>query len=193
MCNILAVTADLKRCSIAIKYENEIFEINESADAPTYLVQLTENLILKNRIDLKKIQKLITVSGPGSFTGIRTAQSFIKGLALALNIPTFCVSYFDVIRNIYGHENKLIAIIKSEKNQVYFKNFSNEKFGVTSYENFEKIAEKNLPLVGEKIEDLLEITERKFIEIKNFKDAKNLIAIKSCEEKIQPLYINARS
>jgi tRNA A37 threonylcarbamoyladenosine modification protein TsaB len=99
--NVLAITACLKRCSIAIAYDGELFEVNEYIDAPKNLVFLTDELIKSKGVDLRRINGVITVSGPGSFTGIRTAQSLTKGIAFSMKIPAASVSYFDVIQHIY--------------------------------------------------------------------------------------------
>lgn len=199
MSNVLAVTADLKRCSIAVKFEEQLFEINENVNAPTYLVKLAQDLCLRNKIDLQKIDRIITASGPGSFTGIRTAQSFVRGLSLALNIPAVSVSYFQIIKNLFeknfGQENNLIAIIKSEKNQVYFHDFATGNFGVSPYDSLEGALDstQNLPLAGDKIDEILQNTEREFFEIKDYKNAKNFLELTEYEPKVSPLYINARA
>ena len=190
MNNVLAITADLKRCSIAMRYEEKLFEVNENLDSPTYLARLTQNLFDENNIELSKIQKLVTTSGPGSFTGIRTAQSFLKGLSLALNIPVNCCSYFEVIKHLYG-SNEFVAIIKSEKNQVYFKNFSDGEFGVATYQEFNEKISEDLPLAGEPIEKVLKTRPNKFTEIQDFKKAKYLLDIENLESNLKPLYIVA--
>ena len=118
MKNILAVTACLKRCSVAISYENKIYELNQNVDAASNLVSLANELCEANKIDLRKLDGVVTASGPGSFTGIRVAQSFAKGIALACGLPSLSVSYFDVIQRIFNKQvNKLVIIIKSEKNE----------------------------------------------------------------------------
>ncbi|MBO6056320.1 MAG: tRNA (adenosine(37)-N6)-threonylcarbamoyltransferase complex dimerization subunit type 1 TsaB [Alphaproteobacteria bacterium] len=199
MSNVLAVTADLKRCSIALKFEGQLFGINENVNAPTHLVKLAQDLCVCNKIDLQKIDRIITASGPGSFTGIRTAQSFVKGLSLALNIPAVCASYFQVIKNLFGktfgQENNLVAVIKSEKNQVYFYDFATGNFGVSPYDSLEKALDstQNLPLAGDKIDEILQNTEREFFEIKDYKNAKNFLELTEFESKVSPLYINARA
>ena len=195
----MAVTADLKKCSIAVKFEGQLFEISENVNAPTYLVKLAQDLFARNKIDLQKIDRIITASGPGSFTGIRTAQSFVKGLSLAMKIPAVCASYFQVIKNLFEktleQKNDLVAIIKSEKNQVYFHDFVTGNFGVSPYDSLEKMlgSAKSIPLAGDKIDEILQNTERKFFEIKDYKNAKNFLELTEFEPKVSPLYINARA
>jgi len=185
MRNVLAITACLKRCSIAISYENNVYKINENVDASANLAYLTSKLIKSHNVDLKKIGGIITASGPGSFTGIRVAQSLAKGMALSLKIPSASVDYFDVIDNILSKKQlNRIVLIKSEKDQVYFKfiksdNTPNE-IGVSSYENL------NLK------DDLIVIDDMglDFRKAKYLLNFSNLITETSC---ITPLYINARS
>lgn len=192
--NVLAVTADLKRCSVAVTYEGKLFECNDNVNAPTYLVKLAQDLCNENNIDLRKLNRVITVSGPGSFTGIRTAQSFAKGIGLALNIPTTCASYFQVIKHKVGEMldlgNDFVSIIQNEKNQVYYYDFSTGNMGVSSYDHLLQITK--LPLVGDKIEEILKHDFVKFFEVKNYKEAKNFLELTEFEPGIFPLYINSR-
>lgn len=187
MNNVLAVTADLKRCSIAVFYENELFEANENIDSPTYLVQLANDLCATNSIDINKLNRLLTVSGPGSFTGIRTAQSFVKGLSLALDIPADCVSYFDVIKNLYNHENNLVAVINSDKKQVYYRDFLSDTQGVIPSEELDNIITPiKIPLVGDKI---ISVKYENTV-IPDFKSAKFLLdAAEDQLTEVQPLYM----
>ena len=99
MKNILAITANLASCSIAILYKNKLIELNANANSTSHLAWLAQKFLDDNSIDPKEIDGVITTSGPGSFTGIRAAQSFVKGFAFTLKIPAVSVSYFDVIDN----------------------------------------------------------------------------------------------
>lgn len=216
--NIIAITACLKRCSVAIKYDGEIFESNEDADAPTYLASILQRLIEDNGIDLKKIAGVITASGPGSFTGIRTAQSLTKAIALTLEIPAASVDYFDIIERL-SEQYKIpdgterIFVIKTDKNQAYYRivsglgeqedvrkdNWRNwaKNEGVCDYKTIsQKTTAKNLVLVGE---DILEISanvdKERYLIINDFRRATNLFAFWpkiSADSKVNILYINAR-
>ncbi|MDR0677417.1 MAG: tRNA (adenosine(37)-N6)-threonylcarbamoyltransferase complex dimerization subunit type 1 TsaB [Holosporaceae bacterium] len=203
MKNIIAVTACLKRYSIAISYGDNIYEANENMDASSNLVWSADNLIKANNIDLQKIDGVITISGPGSFTGIRVAQSFAKGLALSLNIPIAAVSYFEIIeRKVkslhYSSENEhtpLLIIIKSEMNNIYYR--YNDEVGVASCESFKDKVNSNCILAGDAIEEVSPYLKDKIIRVEyvcDFRDAKYLCDF-SAEFKshITPLYINIQS
>lgn len=199
MKNVMAITACLKRCSIAISYQNQIFQINEYVDAATNLAFLLQNLIKKNAIEIKKIEGIITASGPGSFTGIRTAQSLTKAIAMTLKIPSASISYFDVIDHIAAEKNNRLIIIKSEKNQTYFQKIKNgqKEIGVTAYENVIKKVDGGDILVGENIPEIHQLINDSTItykEISDFRNAKYLLNFSegvSANSKITPLYINA--
>lgn len=194
MNNILVVTADLKRCSVALAYDNKIFSKTENLDSATHLVSLVRSVVNSANADLQKINSLITTSGPGSFTGIRVAQSVIKGLALSLNIPAKCLSYFEVIKNVYGKNEDIVALIKSEKQQVYFYDFAARTCGVSSYQELKSQVTPHIPWVGEKIEKLQSICDGNYVEISDFRDAKNLLSLTDiADDQVCPLYIGMRN
>ncbi|MDR0968468.1 MAG: tRNA (adenosine(37)-N6)-threonylcarbamoyltransferase complex dimerization subunit type 1 TsaB [Holosporaceae bacterium] len=194
MKNVLAVTARLKRCSIAISYENEIYETNKDIDAASNLVELADNLIKSNNIDLRKIEGIITASGPGSFTGIRAAHSFAKGLALTLKLPAASVSYFDVVKNIAALNMKNVAVaIKSEKGQVYYQ--TDEEFGICPHTSLEDKIKNAAALVGDAwifcSSSLL--NAKKAIYVDDFRRAKNLLSFSHLitqDSKIEPIYLS---
>lgn len=200
MKNVIAISACLKRCSVAISYKNQFFQVTEYVDAATNLALLLQNLIRKNDISIKEIEGVITASGPGSFTGIRTAQSLAKALAMTLRIPSASISYFDVIDYIAAEKSSNRSIIiKSEKNQAYFKKIQNgyEEIGVSSYEQLIKKTEECDFLIGENIPEIHQLINNSTIiykEIADFRNAKYLLNFSeqiNKNSKIIPLYINA--
>jgi tRNA threonylcarbamoyl adenosine modification protein YeaZ len=203
MKNIIAVTACLKRCSIAISYEGNLHEINENVDAAANLVHLANELVKAKNIDVKKLEGVITASGPGSFTGIRVAQSFAKGMALALKIPSASVNYFDVIKDSCIDEisQDTLVVIKSEKGQIYYE-INSENFhemGVAVAERMKSLVPGKIFLMGDALDEVgghLGDKIMSFRSMKNFREAKHLInfaKILDKKSKISPLYINARS
>lgn len=55
-----------------------------------------ESLLRSQNLELSKISRFITVSGPGSFTGLRIAMATIKAFAIALNKKVETVSGSEV-------------------------------------------------------------------------------------------------
>jgi tRNA threonylcarbamoyl adenosine modification protein YeaZ len=199
MKNIIAISACLKYCSVAISYENTLFEVNENVDAAAHLVYLTDTLVRQHRIDLCKIEGIITTAGPGSFTGIRVAQSFAKGLALSLELPAISINCFDVIRSVHDQQDfsNVVIVIKNGRDQVYHK-ISNEIGVVTAETLANKIASETV-LMGDAVAEVAAYAKDKIIaaiHIPNFREAKRLLKFShliTAESTIDPLYISAAS
>jgi tRNA threonylcarbamoyl adenosine modification protein YeaZ len=194
MKNIIAISACLKRCSLAVSYDNRLYEINENVDAATNLVWLADNLVKSNGIDLHNINGVITISGPGSFTGIRVAQSFAKGLALTLKLPSASVSYFDVINfHRKGNSHDAGIVIRSEKNQVYYQ--IDGEIGISPPELIASKIEGKTTLTGDAIEMIIPHLKNKIpraIPFMDFRNAKYLLDLSghiTQKSKVHPLYI----
>lgn len=130
--SVIAVTACLKRCSIAVlKDDGAIAEINENVDAATNLVGLTSDLVRDANISWNSVKQVVTTSGPGSFTGIRTAQSMVQALAFSLSCEAVAMSYFDIILSIASQTNpdidvsNTLVLIQNEKDHFYY-SYGNE-------------------------------------------------------------------
>jgi tRNA threonylcarbamoyl adenosine modification protein YeaZ len=218
---VLAVTACLKRCSVALKFTDCVWEITEEADAAENLVWVAAELLKSNGIDVRDIGKVITASGPGSFTGIRVAQSFAKATALALKIPAASITYFDVIDFLYenkGSKREIdkLVVIKSEKGHAYFRktstdNAENADFskkssrteqGISSLEDLRRMitanGERKIAVIGDVAEELASLVDSDCIEgCKNITDFKNAVYLLNFADRvngnsrIEPLYINA--
>jgi tRNA threonylcarbamoyl adenosine modification protein YeaZ len=194
MKNIIAVSASLKYCSIAVLYEDKIYEIDEHIDAASNLVWLADNLVKLHQINLQKMDGIITAAGPGSFTGIRAAQSLAKGLALALKLPAASVTYFDVITNIVQCRSpNAVIVIKSEKNQIYYK--INEEVGISTPGILADKMNDKAVLMGDAVEEIASYAQHKIsdtIHVDDFRKAKYLLGLShiiTSKSKICPFYI----
>lgn len=56
-----------------------------------------DELFKRNNLELTKVNKIYTVTGPGSFTGIRVGMTFSKVLAMALNEKITPISELQVL------------------------------------------------------------------------------------------------
>ena len=61
------------------------------------LVILIDDLLDKNKLLTKNLNRVYVNRGPGSFAGIRNSLSIAKGFHIAKNIDYFCFSFFDFI------------------------------------------------------------------------------------------------
>jgi tRNA threonylcarbamoyl adenosine modification protein YeaZ len=196
MRNLIAVSACLKRCSLAISRDGELYEVNENVDAAENLVLLADSLIKSNNIDLRSIEGVTVTSGPGSFTGIRAAQSFAKGLALALGIPAVGISYFDVLEDMYEgtHRDNLLVVIRNDGSTVCCQ--IRGRRGIASPADLaEKIGEQ-VVLIGDAIAEVLPHLKDRVIEtvyLPDFRRAGHLLRfaqrLRKGKTEIRPLYM----
>jgi tRNA threonylcarbamoyladenosine biosynthesis protein TsaB len=76
------------------------------------------DLFERNNLSLNDVQKIYTVTGPGSFTGIRVGMTFSKVLAMALNLKITPISELQVLATTSS--NKLKApMIDARRGYVY--------------------------------------------------------------------------
>jgi tRNA threonylcarbamoyladenosine biosynthesis protein TsaB len=61
------------------------------------LVAAVSDLLKRSGFELKKLNAIVAVNGPGSFTGVRVGLSAVKGLAEATEIPVVAVSRLEVL------------------------------------------------------------------------------------------------
>ena len=122
--NILGIESSSKECSVAITHDNKTHELSApiNNDSATSLPIITEELIKKLSLKFSDLDAIAISMGPGSFTGLRVALSYAKGLAIALDIPIIPISTFDVI--LFPHmkdikDNPITIIIHSHGNTVY--------------------------------------------------------------------------
>ena len=99
---------------VLIDFINEKCEKNMSS-----LFDLrVKDLFERNNLSLNDVQKIYTVTGPGSFTGIRVGMTFSKVLAMALNLKITPISELQVLATTSS--NKLKApMIDARRGYVY--------------------------------------------------------------------------
>lgn len=196
--NCLAVIAELKKCSVAVSYNGRVFEVNENEDSSSHLAWLTDQLLKQHNIKFREINKIVTISGPGSFTGIRVAQSLCKGLALALDIPVTCMNYFNLLLCMFYdkiNNRDTLILIKSKKNQYYYS--YDGRVEVASKSDFINLIRKDIVLIGEDVSEVIELIKDYLIdyyETSDFRQAKNLLKyVNFAIDHVSPLYINAQT
>ena len=88
--HILLISAqDISKISIAVADNNKILYERESMSRPESYLHTIELLLKEWGIDLKDINKIFVVSGPGSFTATRVSVMIANSLAFSKNISVF--------------------------------------------------------------------------------------------------------
>ena len=92
---ILAINSAEAACDIALVRNARVLaetkeEMTRGQDGR--LPGLVTELLAAASVELADLDRLAVVTGPGSFTGIRIGVSFVRGLALALDIPALGLS-----------------------------------------------------------------------------------------------------
>ena len=103
-----------KRDGSNIVSENILTDENnkQSVELPSAV----EKFLNKNNLKFDDISAVATVVGPGSFTGIRLAIAYAKGLSIGLNIPIVPINKFEIYLN--KHPDAFVAL-DSGKNDLF--------------------------------------------------------------------------
>jgi len=70
-------------------------------------------------IALRDLETVVVGAGPGSFTGVRIAASFAKGICFACRIPLFAYSSLAAIAAGVGVSTPVCATLDARRGQVY--------------------------------------------------------------------------
>lgn len=103
--------------TIALKYNDEIFVKTQTSEYAhsVYTMPMIEELFKENNIDIKDLDKIIVVNGPGSFTGIRIGLSIAKTMAYALKIKINTISSLTALLVSNETQNNKKAVIEDNK------------------------------------------------------------------------------
>lgn len=96
----LFIDTALSYIRIAIFKDNKLIDcINEKCEKNMSALfdSKVNELFKRNNLELTEVNKIYTVTGPGSFTGIRVGMTFSKVLAMALNLKITPISELQVL------------------------------------------------------------------------------------------------
>ena len=117
----LFVDTALSYIRIALFKDDRLIDfINEKCDKNMSAIfdGKVRDIFVRNGLDYKQVDKIYTVVGPGSFTGIRVGMTFSKVLAFSLNKKITPVSELQVLAS--GCDSLLIApLIDARRGYVY--------------------------------------------------------------------------
>lgn len=126
---ILAIDTSSSICSVALLENDKLIDKNELNDGKTHsenLMFLLDELLKKNKINIKEIELIAVCVGPGSFTGIRIGVASIKPIAEVLNIKVASVTSLETLARNVEKADTIVSLIDARNNQVYCGIFDEE-------------------------------------------------------------------
>ena len=78
-----------------------------------------KDLFKRNNLELNQVDRIYTVTGPGSFTGIRVGMTFSKVLAFSLNKKITPISELQVLASSNSSSNFIAPLIDARRGYVY--------------------------------------------------------------------------
>ena len=97
---VLALDASTARATVAVIVSGTVVgdaTVAERSEHVEPLLPAALDLLASVSIPLSTLSAIVCGAGPGTFTGVRTAASIAKGLAMGLSIPLYAVPSLPLI------------------------------------------------------------------------------------------------
>ncbi len=149
----LAVDSSSQVGSLALGCRGVVLGVRESTDQRSHsevLNDLFADLLSHSGVEISQLKHLVVGNGPGSFTGVRVALSFVKSLAMAKNLPIFVVdSTYNLAWQVRDQgPGGVVTIQNAFKNMVYLAVYDVDADGhLTILEEPRSVAASELELI----------------------------------------------
>lgn len=87
------------------------------------VVPMVQQLLEDAGVTFADLNAVVTVLGPGSFTGVRLGLSVVKSFRLALDIPVFGVSTLQALARQYGAGAMVCVVLETRRSDYYVQLF----------------------------------------------------------------------
>jgi tRNA threonylcarbamoyladenosine biosynthesis protein TsaB len=121
---LLAIDNSMDFLNVALAAGHDLLEERHIAGDrhPSEIIGMAVSRMLEDHaLSVSDLSRLIVTVGPGSFTGIRVALAFSKGLCAGLNIPITPLPTLDVLASalsfMEGH--RICPLIDAKKGEVF--------------------------------------------------------------------------
>lgn len=140
---LLAIETSTTACSIAIQHHENQFTRHLIApmQQAKIILPMIDELLKESGLTLTSLDGIAYGAGPGSFTGIRIANSVAQGLAMAANKPLIPVSSLAILaQTAYLHHGcqTMFVAIDARMQQLYWAKYL-IKNNMVSLENQERV------------------------------------------------------
>lgn len=114
---ILFIDTHDELITVALKTKDNLYiKTKESEYSHSiYTMPMIASLFDDNNLNIKDLEKIIVVNGPGSFTGIRIGLSIAKTISYALNIPIKTISSLKAYLISSNINEDKMAVIEDNK------------------------------------------------------------------------------
>ena len=148
-------------------------KIKSNKNISEILVIEIEKIFNKAKINIKIIDTIFVITGPGSFTGIRSALTFAKTIQLTNNTDVRGISKFEYLNLIAKDKNLFdlrTILIFHRKMQFFSQNFrgnlSISKPKIINFEEIKKIFNKKTSIICDN-NILVNFVDKKYFELIN--------------------------
>ena len=130
--NILSIDSSSYLLSVALKINDTIFVENndQKTKASQIILSTIDNILKKNKLDIKDLNAVVFNKGPASFTGTRISASISQAIGYSHNIPAIGIPSLSLMAYDYykisGHPN-ILCIKKAYSENVYWGEFNISK------------------------------------------------------------------
>lgn len=124
--NVLAIDT-ASSCSAAVWRDGRIAAKRHLAIARGHaeaLMPMVKEVLDEAGLSFAALDLIAAAVGPGSFTGLRTGLAAARGLALALNKPTFGVTSLEAVAHAVAPGTTLLVALETKRADIYIQVFS---------------------------------------------------------------------
>lgn len=117
----LLIDTSLSYALVSIICNNEIlalFNDKVDNDMSSRIIPIIEDCLKKSNIELKDINKIFVVNGPGSFTGVRIGVTVSKIISWSLNIDLISLSSLELLATS-STSSEIIPMINARRGNVF--------------------------------------------------------------------------
>lgn len=128
MISLLIDTAT-SNLTVSIIKDNKIlykYKENILSDMSSKILPIIDNGLKELKLNLKDIDKIFVVNGPGSFTGIRVGVTVAKTIAWALKKDIIALSSLELMATTNTNKKYVVPMIDARRGNVFAGIYDNE-------------------------------------------------------------------